>query len=523
METDATKQDQAGVVETKDDALAQVQVAQLQPHQSAPQKALLKSHLGSEDNRSRLHTDSTSQSGITETLSENDSGPSVSHSHPNLNKNLIAQEENAPLQSGTTLTSVSKLSAAGTDNTKAIDSAHRVTSLIELPPTKPDNSPITHPECVSEHLEEQLEPSEANTSALEKHGKYTGVTARKVFMLVLDVDPRDVWQKQNAGTCSQDAGLSDEKHTKCSSAQFPEMKRGLFITSESQESDKDVQHCSLAANRSETSKAATSAQEKESFFEDVGVNVELHPLDMQERENAEVSSPDAPTYSQEAEFSTARPTEASSRAFPQNKSGLFTTSISPGSDEIDSQKPHESPESNPSVVVDAVLEKVNCVSAKLPCKENHNTQGLKLNEVSKSSKSCFPAAECQLAGAHAAETTFADVKPKETTGFCDSGEQTASTGEESLESGEALNDTQISAPGRKPVTSDNAVCSTDAACEEAPEGENAEEANDFESPEVPERRGIATLPKGRSERMFPAALEDLGVPQEQVGVTQKCY
>lgn len=524
VEADATKQEQAGVVKTEDDALAtcsetpNVLKTQLESRHLTPQELHLKSYLGSKDN-SALRA-----------LSGNDTGPLVPDSHPTLNKSLIAQEENTPLQSDTTFTSVSEFSAVGADNTKAIDSAHCVTSLIELPPTKPDNFPTTASEhTVSNHLEAQLETFKANTNAQGKHCKDDGVATKKVFTVVLDMDPQDIQQRENSGLCSQEARFSDEKNTQYSGTGFPEMKTEVFMTSNSQESDKGLQQCTFEA-QSETCEAVADVQEKENFSKCVKsspakvftivLDIEPQPFDTQKREKA--NSPDLLGYSQETQFSNARPAEVSSRAFPQNKSGHFTTLISAGSDEVTFPNSCASPESNPSVLVNTVLEEANCSSAKLPCRENHKTHGLKLNKVSKSSKSCCAVAECQHAGAQTAETTFPDVKLEETTDFCDSGEQTESTVDDSVESGEALNGTHIFASGKKQVTPDSTVCNTEAAYEEVPKGENTEEANEFESTEckvseLPVKRYIASLPKDKNEGKLPAALEDMGVTQEQVG------
>lgn len=523
VEADATKQEQAGMVKTEDDALAtcsetpNVLKTQLESRHLTPQELHLKSYLGSKDN-SALRA-----------LSGNDTGPLVPDSHPTFNKSLIAQEENTALQSDTTFTSVSEFSAVGADNTKAIDSAHCVTSLIELPPTKPDNFPTTASEnTVSNNLEAQLETFKANTNAQGKHCKDDDVATKKVFTVVLDMDPQDIQQRENSGLCSQEGGFSDEKNTEYSGTGFPEMKTEVSMTSNSQESDKGLQQCTFEA-QSETCKAVADVQEKENFSKCVKsslekvftimLDIEPQPFDTQKREKA--NSPDLLGYSQETQFSNARPAEVSSRAFPQNKSGHFTTLISVGSDEVAFPNSCASPESNPSVLVNTVLEEANCSSAKLPRRENHKTHGLKLNEVSKSSKSCCPVAESQHAGAQTAETTFPDVKLEETTDFCDSGEQTESSVDDSVESGEALNGTHISAPGKKQVTSDT-VCNTEAAYEEVPKGENTEEANEFErteckGSELPVKRDIASLPKDKNEGKLPAALEDMGATQEQVG------
>ncbi|XP_063350729.1 nesprin-2 [Pelmatolapia mariae] len=153
------------------------------------------------------------------------------------------------------------------------------------------------------------------------------------------------------------------------------------------------------------------------------------------------------------------------------------------------------------------------------------TKGTKLHtEVSGGSNVEADATKQEQAGMHAgaqaAETTFPDVKSEETTDFCDSGEQTERAVDDSVESGEALNGTHISASGKKQVTPDSTVCNTEAAYEEVPKGENTEEANECESTEckgseLPVKRDIALLPKDKNEGKLPAALEDMGVTQEQ--------
>lgn len=401
---------------------------------------------------------------------------------------LTMQQENTqPLQEDTSLTQDS-------DKTKEINSAHCFTSLVGSLATKPENFPLSTSENVSELLAAHLETFKAVTDAQEqeKHCEDISVTPKKVFSIVLDMEQQVI-----------------------SSIDFPEKKSGIF-TLISPESDKTDLESIHPAAQSETLNAATDAQEKEKYCEDIRVNpdkVFTIVLDMQQRENVGASSPDVLRCSQGAELCDAKLKEVSSTGFPEKKSGLFTTLISPQSDET--QVADLVPE-NPMALLSTEPEEVKSTSAKLSCKENSETHDLMHNEALNSSKLCGTVDECQITGAHAAETTFPGVKQEEMIDFCHAEEQTMSSVLCTVE-GDALTETQIPAGDNKQTAADTAQ-STGIGHLEMAEVENTEEASDPECPEsklskMPKKQDKATLPVKESESKITASLEDPEVTQ----------
>ncbi|XP_054474146.1 nesprin-2-like [Anoplopoma fimbria] len=282
------------------------------------------------------------------------------------------------------------------------------------------------------------------------------------------------------------------------------------------------------AAKSETFKTAPDAQEMEKYYEDIGVRshkVFTIVLDVETPEywlqdNVVASSPDVFRCSQGAKICDAQLTEFSS--VPEKKSGEFTTLSSSESDETD-RKTHytESRALNESQVVNSLpgnplalspteLEEINTTSAKLLCKEKSESHELMHNRELKSSKSCGPVAECQLNDAHAAKTTFADVK-EETTDFCHAAEQTMSSVLCTVEV-DASTATQIPAGDNKQL----AVADTAQRAEGENTGEGSEPASlESKLSKVPKRRVKAMLPFEGSEWKVPASLEDTEVKKRQ--------
>ncbi|XP_070706002.1 nesprin-2a [Pempheris klunzingeri] len=330
----------------------------------------------------------------------------------------------------------------------------------------------------------------------------TRVAPKKVFSIMLDMEPKDMQKKESVGPgalgCFHGAELCDENLTEVSGLGFPEKEHGLLICPESDKTD--LNSLSLAA--------VTDAKEKEKYCEGIRINPdktftivldmelpEFQPLDMWQRQNVGPSSPDLLRCSHGAELNSAKLTEVSSIGLPEEK--YLTKLISAESDET---------------------QEVQSTSAKLSCSENPETHELTHNEAFNSSKSFAAVAECQPAGAHAAETTFPDDKQDEMTDHCHAEEQTMSSVLCAVE-GEAFTETQIPAGVNKQSAADSAQ-STGTGHSEMEGGENTEEASDpgrLESKlsKVPRKRGKAALPIEESDVTTTALLEDPEVSEEQ--------
>lgn len=409
---------------------------------STPPKVNLKTCLWSKDDTGTLNSDSNPLSNGQRTLSGNNTEPSKPDLLPTLNKSLIAQQESIePVQEDTTSNQHPKLSAIP-DNTKEINSAHCVTSLVGAPSTKLHTFPTSTTENVSGLKTAESETFQSVTDALEqeKHCEEISPTPKKVLSIVLDLEPKDMQKNDNDGPdalrCSQGAELWDAKLTVVSSTGPPE-KSGLCITLASPESDETdfTIHCLKSAS----------------------------------------------------------------------KSSHVTDSL---------------PET-PSALVNTELEEVKSTSAKLSCKEKSDARELIHNDVLNSSELCGSVAECQLTGAHAAETTFLHVKQEAMTDFCHAEERTMSSALRTVE-GDALTETPIPAsycqylPASKQLSIADTTRSTGTGNLVMAEGENAEEPTEPERPESKPSKDKATLPEEDSGLKVAASLEDTEVTQVHV-------
>ncbi|XP_040920887.1 nesprin-2a [Toxotes jaculatrix] len=351
--------------------------------------------------------------------------------------------------------------------------------------------------------------------------------------------------------CTSDSLVQTAKKDALVPNQVPSAKIPNIFSSETQQESQQltpsppkIGHRTLSVNnteplmsvQSETFKAPTDAQEQEKPCEDINVSpqkvftivldMELpvyQSQDTQQRESVGASSPEVLTCSEGTEL-----TEVSSTGLPEK------TLISPKPDETDfkghclkSLKSNvsqgaDSESGSPSVLMSTELQSAN---AKVSCKENLETPELMHNEVLNSSKSCGSVTECQLTGTHAAETTFPNVKQEEVTDFCHTEKQTMSsvlcTVESSVQTGDALTKTHISAGDSKQTMGADTAESTGTGHAEMAEGENTEEASDPEGPEsthseVPERENNTSLLQEESESKLPATLEDTEVTQGQL-------
>ncbi|KAF1376843.1 hypothetical protein PFLUV_G00215650 [Perca fluviatilis] len=483
---------------------------------STPPKINLRTHFVPKDDTGTLNTESNPLSSGHKIVSGNKT--LITH-----NKSLIDRQDNTePLQEDITSTQDSELSAIRTDI---------VTPLVGSPTTKLDNVPLSTPENVSEHLAAQSETFKAVSDSLEQEKRCEDLSAtpKKVFSIMLDMEPQDMQTNENVAADalrrSHGAELCDEKVRYVSSKGFPEEKSGLSISPESDKTDLKSLH--LAA-QSKTRKAVPDARETEKSREDISalpdkvftIVLDLELPEVQPQDGVGTRSPDVLRCSQRAELCDSQLTEASS--IPE----LFTTLSSPESDETDlkshylkscvlndSQVADSLPE-YPLALVSTELEEVESTSAKLSCKEKSESHELMHNELLNSSESCGTVAECQLTGA--AGTTFLYIKQEETTDFCHTKEQTMSSVLCPVER-DALTETQI--PAKQLTVADTAQ-STGSGQLEIAEGDTTEEACDPERPKsklskVPERRNKATLLFEESKWKVPASLEDTEVTQRQ--------
>ncbi|XP_071323734.1 nesprin-2a isoform X2 [Trachinotus anak] len=487
---------------------------------SSPPKINMKTDLRPKGDTDNINTDSSPQSNGHRTHSEKNTEPLMSDTLHALNKSsMVLQENPEPLQEGTTSVLDSKVSATDTDNAKN-SSQQCVTSLDT---TLPD-FPLSHTGNVTGYLAAQSETFKAITEEQETPRDDASVTPKQVFTVVLDIQ-----ENENVGATtpdvpghSQGAELCDAKLTDISSTGFSEKKSGLCTTLISPDSDKtDLKSLHLAA--SETLKAVTDAQEKEKYCKDMKVSpkkvfaivldIDLPVYQSQQRGHVGASSPDVLRCSQGAELCGAKFTEVSSTGLAENKSELFPTLISPEADETD-LKGHS-----------FKTTEMQCTSAKFSCKENSESNELMHNDVLNSSKSCGTVADCQLTGAHAAETTFPIVKHEEVTGSCHTEKQTMSSGlctvESPAQTGGASTKTLTPAGDNKQVMGADTAESTGTGHAEAAEGENTEEASHLEGleskcSEVPETRENASLRKEESESKLPASLDTKPQMQEDM-------
>ncbi|XP_054871829.1 nesprin-2 isoform X5 [Amphiprion ocellaris] len=517
VEADASKQDKAYIpmqkvgisvmgasrlTEKDDDAFVPIQVPCSKISDVLPSKAQqesqhltltpqsLKPNLGSKADKGISYTDTNPQSSKHKTLSRDNTEMLMLDLLPTLSKTLTTQEANTqPLEADTAL-------------------------------PKPESNSVSTTENMSEHLAAQ---PEATTDA---RCQDIAVTTKKVFTIVLDVEPMDMQRSENAGAssidtlrCSPEAELCDAVLTELTNTGFPDKKPEPFTTPVSPESDVSSFHLAV---QSETFKTVTNAQQQEKHCEDVCwspdkiftivLDVEPQPWDMQQSESVGASSPDVLRCSQRVELCDAQLTEVSNEGLPEKKSGLTPTLIIPVSDETDFKSHCLSSESDSLVLVNAELEEETSARPKLPREEHHIMCELEHNEVLTSFISSNTVTECQLTHADATETTFPDVKQQKAADFCHSGKQTVGSVLFSVEDSVQIGDERV-------TVADTAL-NTGTSNEEIAEGENTEEANDTEYIEskhskVKERRDIATLSEEESEWKLPAALEDMGATQGQ--------
>ncbi|XP_078030046.1 nesprin-2a isoform X4 [Epinephelus lanceolatus] len=388
------------------------------------------------------------------------------------------------------------------------------------------------------HLAAQTDTSTALTDAPEKE-KYCediSESSDKVYTIVLDIELPDFKPQDSVGasrpdvlSCSQGAELCDTTLTEVST--IPEKNSGLLNSPES-----DFQSLHLVAD-TDISKPLADAPETEKYREDISESsdkvyttvLDIELPDFKPQDSVGASRPDVLSCSQGAELCDAKLTEVSS--IPETESGLLTTLASPESDKTgtenhslksyalnESQVTHSLPE-NPSALVTTELDGVKSTSAELSCKEKSETPKLMHSEVLNSSSSCGTVAECQLTGAHTAETTSPDVKQEETTDFCHAAKQTMSSVFCTAE-GDAITATQIPAGDNKQMNVADTAQSKGTGQLEVADGEKTEEASDPEHLESkllkgPKRREKATPLFEESEWKVAASLEDTEVTQKQ--------
>ncbi|XP_034756192.1 nesprin-2-like [Etheostoma cragini] len=485
---------------------------------STPPKINSKNYIVPKGDTGTLNTDSSPLSSGHKIVSGNST--LITH-----NKSLIdRQDTTEELQEDITSTQNSELSAISRDN---------VPPLVGSPASKPDKVPLSTPEYVPEHLATQLEAFQAVSNSLEQEKRCEDLSAtpKKVFSILLDMEPQDMQENEKVAADplrrSQGAELWDAKVRGISSKGFPEKKSGLLISPESEKTDlKSLD----PAGQSKTCKAVTDAHENKKYCGGISASpdkvfttvLDLELPEFQPQDSVGARRPDLLTCSQRAECSQL--TEASN--IPKKKCELFTTLLSPESDETD-LKTHNSTNCvlNDSQVVDSLpehplafviteLEEVKSTSAKLSAKEKSESHELMHSELLNSSESCGSVAESQLTGA--AGTTFLYVKREETTYFCHAEEQTVSSVLCTVER-DALNETQI--PAKQLPAADTAQ-STGSGQLEMAEGYTTADASDHERHKskllkVPERRNKATLLFEESKWKVPALLEDTEVTQRQ--------
>nr|XP_020459524.1 nesprin-1-like [Monopterus albus] len=422
------------------------------------------------------------------------------------------------------LTHAKSLTAqTGTASNKDVSLAHCVTSLVGLPSTKPDNILLSNPENVFEHLIAQSQMFQEQ----EKHCEDLRTTPKKVLTVVLEMEPQDMQINVNVGPdilgCSQKTKLYDAELMAVSGTDSTEKKSGLLMLTGPESDKPDLKKHNLAA-QSEIFKAGPVVHRDE----DISSNkVFTIMLDMEQSEHDWASTFDSLRCLKGSEPCDAKLSDVSSTGIPEKKSGLFTALISPESvlrsHYLKSLKSHVS-QVEDSLSESTELEEVKSTSAKLSSTENSDTHELMRSEVLNSSSSCETFSECQLTGAHAAETKFVAVKPEEVTDFCHMEEQTVSsvlcTVEASVQLGDTLTEMQIPAGDSKELMGADTAQSTDIGHAEMAEGEEVEEASDPKCPESKDSKMVQTqdsalLLEEECDSGLPSSLEDTREMQEQ--------
>ncbi|XP_044232894.1 nesprin-2-like isoform X4 [Thunnus albacares] len=140
------------------------------------------------------------------TINVNDTECLVSESPLMLNKNLMAQQ----------------------DNTEPLQKSPDIGNGVKL-----EDIPLPTHENQSGHVAAQSDTFRGINAAqeLEKHCKAISVTPKRVFTVVLDMEPDELWYHK-------EAELVDAKYQNFNSSRLPKRKSGLFSTSVIPESDK---------------------------------------------------------------------------------------------------------------------------------------------------------------------------------------------------------------------------------------------------------------------------------------------
>ncbi|KAK1889404.1 Nesprin-2 [Dissostichus eleginoides] len=121
------------------------------------------------------------------------------NSLPAHNKTLITRQENIePLQTHTILIQDSQCPAIGKDTSEEIKSTHCVTTLVGSQATELDHFPLSTPGNVSEHLAAQ------SVVDAQEQEMQLGVTQKKVFTIVLDMEPHHMQENDSVGTAQSE-------------------------------------------------------------------------------------------------------------------------------------------------------------------------------------------------------------------------------------------------------------------------------------------------------------------------------
>ncbi|XP_041660769.1 nesprin-2 [Cheilinus undulatus] len=432
-----------------------------------------------------------------------------------LNNGFIVQKENLePLQEDSSSIQDLKLSVSIPDVAKEINPAPHVMSLVR---SRPDNVPFSSPENVSEHLASQTElcKTAADVQTQQKHDEESPKTPKKVYTIVLEMEPQDMQIKENeaADILRWTQGVWNTELV--SGPEFSENKSELSATLISSESDEADLKSLYSEAQSGGYTAGSDAQGRENSYGDINETQrkvldmeppEFQQQDMQEKENTGSCSPNLPTFPL---------VQASSIRVPEEESSLFTTLISPESDEtnlkisntltLKESQMTESLLENPLQDVTTFFEGVKPTSANLSFQEAHAVMH---DEVLNSSEPCVSVAKSQLIGAHATGVTFPDVKAEEMTDFCLPEGQTMSSVLCSVE-GDTITETQILASDSKQQT-----MAQSNGTRENTEDHSGLERPEFELSKLPKRRHEEILPLEERERI-PASLEDTGETQTQ--------
>lgn len=256
----------------------------------------------------------TSNNGL-RTLNGNRSKPLMSGTLPTLDKSLTALQENTEsLQEDAASTQDSKLSTIGTDCTKEINSELCVQCLVGSPASNPDKPPLSTPGSVSELVAAQTEMFKAVRDAEEqqKHYEDESVTPKKVFTIVLDIEPQDMQENKDVRPdvirCFQGAVLYDaqsdtfkavtdaQQRGKCREEVgvrpdevSPEKKSGFFTTvigPESDETDLKIHHLTSALSKSQTAESLPENPAASESTESVEVKTTSAKLSCKENPDA---------------------------------------------------------------------------------------------------------------------------------------------------------------------------------------------------------------------------------------------